>query len=93
MQAAAWALKTGGDLFVVHKPERLAQLIALGAREGLETKKLRLVRHKENGPINLILLQLRKGARPGLIIEESALHLADGRESDYYHKIYHHKEA
>ena len=93
MKGAAWALKTGGDLFVVHRPEKLAHLIALGAREGLEAKKLRLVRHREDGPISLILLQLRKGARPGLIIEGSALHKSDGRESEYYHKIYHHKEA
>jgi len=93
MQGAAWALKTGGDLFVVHRPEKLGQLIALGAREGLETKRLRLVRHQEGGPVALLLLQLRKGARPGLVIEEAALHLADGRQSEYYHKIYHHKEA
>lgn len=93
MQGAAWALKTGGDLFLVHRPEKLAQLITLGAREGLETKKLRLVRHRENGPVTLILLQLRKGARPGLVIEEAALHLADGQESVYHHKIYHQEEA
>lgn len=93
MRGAAWALKTGGDLFVVHRPEKLAQLIALGAREGLETKKMRLVRHRENGPVTLILLQLRKGAKPGMILEEAALYLADGRESGYHHKIYHHEEA
>ena len=93
MQGAAWALKTGGDLFLVHRPEKMAQLIALGAREGLETKKLRLVRHRENGPVTLILLQLRKGAKPGLILEEAALYLTDGQESGYHHKIYHHEEA
>ena len=93
MQGAAWALKTGGDLFIVHRPEKLGQLIALGAQQGLETKKLRLVRHREDGPVTLILLQLRKGARPGLILEEGALYLADGRETEYRRKIYHHKEA
>ena len=93
MQGAAWALKTGGDLFVVHRPEKLAQLIALGAREGLESKRLRLLRHREDGPVSLILLQLRKGAKPGLVLEEASLHLADGRKSEYYHMIYHHKEA
>ena len=93
MQGAAWALKTGGDLFVVHRPEKLGQLIALGSQEGLETKRLRLLRHRENGPVTLVLLQLRKGAKPGLVLEEVALHTADGRESGYYQKIYHHKEA
>jgi len=93
MQGASWALKTGGDLFVVHRPEKMGQLISSGAREGLETKRLRLVRHREGGPVSLVLMQLRKGARPGLVLEEAALHLAEGRESGYYHKIYHHKEA
>ena len=93
MQSAAWALRTGGDLFIVHKPEKLAQLIALGAREGLESKRLRLVRHREDGPVSLILLQMRKGAKPGLVLEEASLHTADGRKSEYYQTIYHHKEA
>ena len=75
------------------KGKKLAQLIALGAREGLESKRLRLLRHREDGPVSLILLQLRKGAKPGLVLEEASLHLADGRKSEYYHMIYHHKEA
>lgn len=93
MQGAAWALKTGGDLFIVHRPEKLAQLIALGFREGLEAKRLRLVRHRENSPVTLILLQLRKGAKPGLILEDASLHQANGTKTEYYHKIYHDEEA
>lgn len=93
IQNAAWALKTGGDLFLVHKPEKLAHLIALGAQEKLEAKRLRLVRHRQNGPVSLILLQFRKGARPGLVLEEDALHLPDGTQSPYYHKIYHNEES
>ena len=87
--AAAKALKYGGDFYLVHKPERLAELIACGARENLETKRLMLVRHKEGSEISLILLQLRKGGKPGLIIEESYLHNADGTLSAFYKKIYH----
>ena len=86
---AAKALKFGGDFFLVHKPERLAELIACGARENLEAKRLRLVRHKESGNISLILLQFRKGGKPGLIIEEGFLHQNDGTPSAYYKEIYH----
>ena len=71
--AAARAIKFGGDFFLVHKPERLAELIACGAKENLEAKRLRLVRHKEGSEISLILLQFRKGAKPGLIIDEVTL--------------------
>ena len=91
-QSAAKALRYGGDFFLVHKPEMLAHLCACGAKYMLEAKRLCLVRHKENGPVSLILLQPRKGAKPGLIIEEKALHHADGTHTAYYRSLYHLKE-
>ena len=82
-------LKFGGDFFLVHKPERLAELIATAAKYRLETKRLCLVRHREGAPVNLILLQLRKGAKPGLVWEEIILHHADGSPTPIYQEIYH----
>ena len=87
--AAARALKYGGDFYLVHKPERLAQLCACAAAVDLEPKRLRLIRHKEGGPVSLILLACRKGGKPGLIWEEAALHTHDGSPTDYYKKLYH----
>lgn len=89
MESAAHALKFGGDFFLVHKPERLAELIACGARRNLEAKRLCLLRHREGGPVALILLQLRKGAKPGLQWEEWALHTAEGTPAPLYREIYH----
>jgi tRNA1(Val) A37 N6-methylase TrmN6 len=89
MKAAADALRYGGDFFLVHKPERLAQLISCGSACGLEAKRLRLIRHHKNGPVTLILLQLRKGSKPGLVWEEAFLHDTDGTPSEYYRKLYH----
>ena len=34
--SAAWALKYGGDFFLVHKPERLAQLCSCASRNQME---------------------------------------------------------
>ena len=82
-------LKFGGDFFLVHKPERLAELIATAAKYRLEAKRLCLVRHREGSPVNLILLQLRKGAKPGLQWEEIILHHADGSPTRLYQEIYH----
>ena len=87
--AATKALKYGGDFFFVHKPERLAQLIACGARSGLEAKRLQLVRHREGGEISLILLQFRKGGKPGLIIEEATLFGKENNPTDFYKAVYH----
>ena len=83
------ALKFGGDFFLVHKSERLAELITTAAKYQLEAKRLCLLRHRENAPVNLILLQLRKGAKPGLIWEEIVLHNADGSPTPVYKEIYH----
>lgn len=88
-QAASRALKFGGDFYLVHKPERLAQLCACAVRAGLEPKRLRLLRHKEGGPVTLILLQCRKGGKPGLLWEEAALFDNNGDPTDTYQNIYH----
>ena len=92
MHTAARALKYGGDFYLVHRPERLAELIALASANGMEAKRLGLMRHKENGPITLILLQFRKGGKPGLVFEEFFLYNADNTPSDTYRKIYHMQE-
>lgn len=87
--AAGWALHTGGDFYLVHKPERLAQLCGCAIGAGLEPKRLRLIRHRENGPVTLILLQCRKGGKPGLLWEERCLHTADGQPTPFYKELYH----
>ena len=93
MSAAAWALKYGGDFFLVHRPERLAELIALGSKKNLEAKDLRLVRHRQDGPVSLILLHFRKGGKPGLNLDELALFDSQGLPTEAHRRIYHHKEA
>ena len=88
-RTASKALRSGGDFFLVHKPERLAQLIACGAAVSLEAKNLTFIRHKEGGPITLILLQLRKGGKPGLQIHEHCLFDTCGKPTAYYREVYH----
>ena len=87
--AAAKALCFGGDFFLVHKPEKLAQLCYEASAHGLEPKRLRLVRHRPGAPVSLILLSCRKGGKPGLQMEELTLFCADGTPSDDYKRIYH----
>lgn len=89
MEAAAWALKYGGDFFLVHKPERLAELFSHAAANNLEPKRLCLLRHSADGPVALVLVQCRKGAKPGLVWEEMCLHNPDGSPTDQYRALYH----
>ena len=88
-EAAAKALRYGGDFFLVHKPERLAQLIGCGAKQGLQAKRLLLLRHKQERDISLIFLSFRKGGKPGLIIEEESLFDHSGQPTDFYRSVYH----
>jgi tRNA1(Val) A37 N6-methylase TrmN6 len=87
--AASKALKFGGDFFLVHKPERLAELIARGSEVNLEAKRLLLLRHKAGSPITLICLQLRKGGKPGLTIEEASLFDTNNEPTAFYKSVYH----
>ena len=87
--AASRALRWGGDLFLVHKPERLAQLCFEASIIGLEPKRLRLVRHRPDSPVSLILLSCRRGGKPGLQWEEMTLFTSDGEATEDYKRIYH----
>lgn len=89
--SAAKALRYGGDFYLVHRPERLAQLCSCASNADLEPKRLCLLRHKADGPVTLILVQCRKGGRPGLIWQEASLRHSDGSPTDYYRTLY--KEA
>ena len=87
--AAAWALKYGGSFYLVHRPERFAQLCACAVENHLEPKRICLLRHQEKSLPNLVLAQCQKGAKPGLIWEEAYLHEPDGSPSAYYRSLYH----
>lgn len=88
-RAAGWAVKFGGDFFLVHKPDRLGELIARGSQFGFEAKRLGILRHQAGSPVNLILLQFRKGAKPGLKWEEYVLRDEYGTPTRLYNEIYH----
>lgn len=88
--AAEWLLHTGGSFCLVHRPERLAELFACMSGHGLEPKRLRLVCPRHDRAPSLVLVEGRRGGRPGLVIEP-ALILADtdGGESAEIKRIYH----
>lgn len=91
--AAAHALRYGGDFFLVHKPDSLAQLCACGKDHQLEAKRLMLLRHRTDSAVSLILMQFRKGAKPGLCWEENSLFYPGGTPTDYYRALYHIQEG
>ena len=88
--AAAWLCRWGGAFCLVHRPERLSEICCAAANAGLEIKRLRMVQYKIESPPSLVLLECRRGARPGLTAEPPLiLAEADGAESAEVKTIYH----
>lgn len=88
--AAAFLLKTGGTFCLVHKPERMAELFGCMVKHGIEPKRLRMVCHKAESAPNLILVEGRRGGKPGLKVEPSLIiRNADDTETDEIKAIYH----
>lgn len=88
--AAAFLCRTGGSFCAVHRPERLSELMCCMSAHGLEPKRLRIVCHSAASAPNLVLVEGRRGARPGLKIEPPlVLRNPDGSETDEVKRIYH----
>ena len=91
--AAAWLLRTGGSFVLVHRPERLADLIWQLRSHQLEPKRIQFVRHKADSPISLVLMEAKKGGKPGLSYEKDLIFFHDdGSETDAYKNLYHRKD-
>ena len=89
-RAAGYLVKWGGAFTVVHRPERLSELLCALTKYGLEPKRLRLVSHKASSAPNLVLVEARRGGKPGLTIEPTLiLAEADGSDTAEVRKIYH----
>ena len=88
--AAEYLLHTGGSLYLVHKPERLADVILAVSSHGMAVKRLRTVSSKWGRAPSLFLLEARRGGASGMKLEAPLLLCnEDGSESEEYKKIYH----
>ncbi|MBE7022211.1 MAG: methyltransferase domain-containing protein [Ruminococcaceae bacterium] len=66
--AAAYLLRSGGRFYMVHRPERLTDVMALMRRERLEPKRLALYA-KESGSVpRLMVIEGQKNRKSGLIV-------------------------
>ena len=65
--AAARVLRWGGSFAVVYRPERLVDLLVSLRAHGMEPKRLRFVQTKDIP--SLVLVESRRGGKPGLTVE------------------------
>ena len=86
--AAAYLLKWGGTFSLIFRPERLADLFCALRQSGIEPKRIRFVEKTAGQPPILVLVEGRRGGRPGLVYEPPLVIFAsDGRESEEMDRI------
>ena len=87
--AASYLLRSGGQFCLVHRTERLAELLETLRRCRLEPKALRFVQKTGTSAPSLVLLACRKDGRTGLTVQPPLLlQNADGTETEELRRIY-----
>jgi tRNA1(Val) A37 N6-methylase TrmN6 len=88
-QAARWLVQFGGGFALVHRPERLTDLFCTLRQAGFEPKRLRLVCHRPGKAASLVLVEAKKGGKPGLRLEpDLLLHDETGRPTAEHRRLY-----
>ena len=78
-KVSAAMLKEGGSLYMVHRPDRLADIISEMRAAGIEPKEMQAVVPYAGKASNMVLIHGIKGAGPELrMLPEVAVHTADG---------------
>lgn len=82
--AASYALKNGGDFFIVYKADRLVELVTTLHQNGLEPKHITYVYPKLSKGVDTVIISAKKGGKLGL--QSSTLILMD-EEGKYTEKV------
>ena len=87
--AASYLLRWGGKFCLVHKPERLADVLCALRDAGTEAKRLRFVHNRAADPPSLFLAEGCRGGRPGITVEPPLiLQNGDGTPAAELNAIY-----
>ena len=84
-----YLLKYGGRLTMVHRADRMADLIALGRKYNMEPKRVRPVYTKSGKVAVRVLMEWKYGGNPELIVENPLfIHNSDGSYTNEILDIY-----
>ncbi len=88
-KCASRNLKFGGLFFMVHRPERLCDIVMCMRENGIEPKRIRPVHSYADKPPVMLLIEGKKGGNPKLIYDSPlVIYDKNGTYSDEIHKIY-----
>ena len=82
-------LKNGGVIAIVHRPDRLIEIIETMKKNNIEPKKIQFIYPKENSECNAILIEGKKNGKPGLrILKPVYVHDEDGNYKEDIKKLF-----
>lgn len=83
IKAARKMLKNSGSLVLVHRTDRLSDIINTLREYNIEPKRIRFIYPKEDEESNLVLIDAKKNAKPGLkVLPPLICHNDDGTYTD-----------
>ena len=89
MKISRKLLKNNGVLGLVHRPERLVDIIDVMRKNNIEPKKIRLVYPKKDKEANILLIEGTKNGNPGLkILPPLYSHDEDGSYTEEIQKFF-----
>lgn len=89
ISAGAFLLKQGGYFTMIHRPERLNDIIMIMRENSVEPKFMRFIFPNMNKPPNLLLIRGVKGGKPFLKIDKPlCIFDQNGAYTDEINKIY-----
>lgn len=89
IKASSDLLKSNGKLFMIHRPNRLAEIFVLLEKYNLGARKMRLVQPKENEKPTMVLIEAEKCTHPELIVQQTLIvYSQKGTYTEEVNKIY-----
>ena len=89
ISSASRLLRVGGKLNLIHRPERLVDIICIMREHKLEAKRIRFIHPKPHKTATMVIVEATKGGKPKLFLEPPLyVYNENGEYSDEINKIY-----
>jgi tRNA1Val (adenine37-N6)-methyltransferase len=89
IESAAYLLNSQGRFYMVHRPQRLVEIISLMKKHGIEPKRIRLIYPKEGRRPNIVLIKGIRGGKADLIMDPAFfVYDENGEYRPEVHKAY-----
>lgn len=87
-------LKNNGRIAMVHRTDRLIDIITTMKKYNIEPKRIKFIYPFKESKSNMVLIEGSKNGKTGLIVEDSIIvHNADGSYTDFVKNIFNNKEV